>query len=260
MTLSARRLAVYALETKYEFLKQFRLPVAILFNFGFPVMFYTVFGLIFGRQTSSGGASYAAYYIATYGAFGVISSALFGIGVGMAMERGQGWMLLKRASPMPVEAYVIAKLAVSVLAAALIVILLTTCGVVLLGLRVDPLVWARLFAAMVIGALPFSALGLAIGCWAGPNSAVAISNLINIPMALVSGLWIPLNLPFMPAFVRQIAVFSPAYHYSQLALATVGEALDGSAVGHALVLLGFATLCVVLAYVGYRRDEGKTYG
>jgi hypothetical protein len=53
MTLSARRLAVYALETKYEFLKQFRLPVAILFNFGFPVMFYTVFGLIFGRQTSS---------------------------------------------------------------------------------------------------------------------------------------------------------------------------------------------------------------
>jgi ABC-2 type transport system permease protein len=256
MTLAVRRLAIYALETKYEFLKQYRLPAAIIFNFGFPVMFYTVFGLIFGRMTSSGGGSYATYYIATYGAFGVISSGLFGIGVGMATERGQGWMLLKRASPMPVEAYVIAKLAVSLLAAALIVLLLTACGVALLGLRPDPFVWTRLFATMVVGALPFSALGLAIGCWAGPNSAVAILNVINIPMALVSGLWIPLNLPFMPAFVRQIAVFFPAYHYSQLALATVGQGLEGSALGHWLVLLGFTTICVVLAYAGYRRDEG----
>jgi ABC-2 type transport system permease protein len=260
MTSPLRRLTVYARETKYEFLKQFRLPAAIVFNFGFPVMFYAVFGLIFGRQAASDGASFATYYIATYGAFGVISTALYGIGVGMAMERGQGWMLLKRASPMPVEAYVIAKLAVSLLAAGLIVILLTTCGIALLGLRPDPVVLARLFATMVIGALPFAALGLAIGCWAGPNSAVALVNLINIPMAIVSGLWIPLNLPFIPAFVRTTAEFFPAYHYSQLALATIGANLPGSAIGHWLVLLGFGTVCVVLAYAGYCRDEGKTYG
>ena len=125
-------------------------------------------------------------------------------------------------------------------------------------MRPDPFVWTRLSSLMmVVCALPlWCCLDSLLGCWAGPNSAVAILNVINIPMALVSGLWIPLNLPFMPAFVRQIAVFFPAYHYSQLALATVGQGLEGSALGHWLVLLGFTTICVVLAYAGYRRDEG----
>ena len=40
----------------------------------------------------------ATYLLATYATFGVIGAALFGFGVGVAVERGQGWMLLKRAS------------------------------------------------------------------------------------------------------------------------------------------------------------------
>src|SRR5688500_3022950 len=91
---------VYALEAKYELLKVARMPGFAIPSIAFPVMFYSLFGLVFGGR-GLGGINMATYLVATYGAFGVIGAALFGFGVGVAVERGQGWLVLKRASPMP---------------------------------------------------------------------------------------------------------------------------------------------------------------
>jgi ABC-2 type transport system permease protein len=225
---------------------------------GFPLMFYTVFGLLFGRGAGGGNGTFALFYIATYGAFGIVTAALYGFGVGVATERGQGWMLLKRASPMPYAAYFLAKLAMSFVSATAIVLLLTASGVLFMGVRVSPVAWCEMAVLLILGVTPFCALGLAIGYWMGPNSSVAAVNLVSMPMAMLSGLWIPLNV--LPTFVRSIARFLPAYHYSQLALATIGQNQPGSIAGHVLMLLGFSILCLALAYAGYRRDEDKTYG
>jgi ABC-2 type transport system permease protein len=251
-------LRIYALEAKYECVKQLRLPTQLIFSMGFPLMFYTVFGLLFGRGGGAGSGSFALFYIATYGAFGIVTAAMYGFGVGVATERGQGWMLLKRASPMPYAAYFIGKLAMSLVSAASIVALLTASGVLVMGVRVSPIAWCEMAALLILGVTPFCVLGLVIGYWMGPNSAVAAVNLVSMPMAMLSGLWIPLNV--LPAFVRSIARFLPAYHYSQLALATIGQNQPGSIAGHVLALVGFTILCLSLAYAGYRRDEDKTYG
>ena len=63
-------------------------------------------------------------------------------------------------------------------------------------------------------------MGLAIGYFAGPNSAPAAINLIYLPMSFCSGLWVPYM--FLPKLVRQIALALPPYHLSQLALGMVG--------------------------------------
>ena len=111
----------YALEAKYEFLKLLRMPGYAIPSIAFPAMFYLLFGVMFGRGTV-GGLSMATYLIATYGAFGVIGASLFGFGVGVAIERGQGWMMLKRASPMPPMAFFAAKLAMCTIFAAAVVL------------------------------------------------------------------------------------------------------------------------------------------
>ena len=80
-------------------------------------MFYLLFGVVFGTRHGRR-RTMATYLIATYGAFGVIGAALFGFGVGVAIERGQGWMMLKRASPMPPMAFFAAKLAMCAIFAA----------------------------------------------------------------------------------------------------------------------------------------------
>jgi ABC-2 type transport system permease protein len=253
-----RRFRIYAREARYECVKQLRMPTQIVFAMGFPLMFYTAFGLLFGRSGGADSAMYGLFYIATYGAFGVISATLYGFGVGVANERGQGWMLLKRASPMPPEAYFIGKLAMSMLSAAVIIVLLTISGLLLLHVRVAPLAWCEMALVMVAGIAPFCALGLAIGYWVGPNASVAVVNLINMPMAILSGLWIPFSV--LPAFVHDIALYLPTYHYAQLALYMIGQDRSESNLGHLLVLVGFMACCLALAYAGYRRDEDKTFG
>lgn len=248
----------YALEAKYEFLKQVRMPAYALPAITFPVMFYLLFGIMFGGARSAGPTTVATYMLATYGAFGVIGSALFGFGVGVAVERGQGWMTLKRATPMPPLAYFVAKLAMAATFAGIIVVLLSLTGVVFGGVRLPAAAWARLFGTLLLGAVPFCAIGLALGYFAGPNSSPAIVNLIYLPLSFASGLWIPIEM--LPATIKNAAPWLPPYHLGQLALAAVGAGRGGAAWAHALALVGFALIGLGVALIGYRRDEDQTWG
>lgn len=249
---------IFWLEARYELAKVSRLPAFAIPSIVFPVLFYAFFGLSFGGGRSAGPVSMATYLLATYGAFGVIGAALFGFGVGVAIERGQGWMLLKRASPMPPLAYFTAKIFMALVFGTIIVGLLYALGVLFGGVRLSGGEWGRLFAVHALGAFPFCAMGLALGYWSGPNSAPAIVNLIYLPMAFASGLWIPL--PALPAFFRALAPWLPAYHYAQLALDVVGAGAGRAASRHLLYLACFTVLCLLAAWLGYRHDEGETYG
>ena len=95
---------IYRTEAFHEFLKLIRVPMFAVSTLVFPLMFYVIFGITFADETA-GGVGVTTYMLATYGAFGVIGAALFGFGASIATERGQGWMRLKRVSPMPPLAY-----------------------------------------------------------------------------------------------------------------------------------------------------------
>jgi len=249
---------IYRMELKSEFLKMFRMPAYVIPTLAFPLVFYLFFGIAFGGSKKVGeSTTMAAYLIATYGAFGVIGASLFGFGVGVAIERGQGWLQVKRASPMPVAAWFAAKIGMALLFSAIIVLALFALGNTLGGVDFAWSVWPRLFAILVLGALPFCAMGLMLGYFAGPNSAPAIVNLIYLPMAFASGLWIPVQM--LPKFMQAIAPALPPYHFAQLALQQIGAA-KGPALPHVLALVAFTIAFLGLATIGYRRDEGKLYG
>jgi ABC-2 type transport system permease protein len=249
--------AITVAETRAELTKLARLPAYVIPTLAFPLAFYAFFGLAFGPGRSFGDLTVSAYLLATYGAFGVIGCALFGFGVSVAVERGQGWLLVKRASPMPPIAYVVAKMLTCMAFAATVAGLLFLLGATFGAVRLPPQTWALLFATLVLGAIPFCAIGLAIGSFVRPNSAPAIVNAIYLPMSFLAGLWIPLEgLP--PALVR-IAPFLPTYHLGQLALGALTPG-HGSALGHVLVLAGWTIAGATAAAYGLRNDEGRTYG
>jgi len=252
-----RLLRIYALEARYEFLKVLRLPAYAIPTLAFPTLFYAMFSFAFGGQ-SLGGASMSAYMLATYGTFGVIGAALFGFGVGIAIERGQGWLLLKRASPMPAGAYFAAKVAMALLFAGIIVGSLFALGALMQGVRLPAGTWLSLGAILVSGAMPFCAMGLAFGTWCGPNSAPAVVNLVYLPMAFGSGLWVPVQV--LPGLLKDLAPWLPPYHLAQLALKTLGADMGRPAAGHVAALAAVTAISLAAAWAGYRRDEGKTYG
>jgi imidazolonepropionase-like amidohydrolase/ABC-type multidrug transport system permease subunit len=253
-----RQLRLYVLEARYEVLKLWRLPAFVIPTVTFPALFYALFGLAFGGGRAMGTVGIGQYLLASYGAFGVIGAALFGFGAGVATERGQGFLLLKRATPMPPLAYFVAKLVMSALFAAVILGLLAALAVPFAGVRLSAGTWASLTATLVLGAIPFGALGLVVGYTCGPNAAPAVCNLIHLPAAFLSGLWIPL--PALPRAVRAAAPFLPQYHFGQLALRCVGAGSGGSAATHVLALFGFTLAALAVAVLAYRREEDGMRG
>lgn len=247
-----RTLAIFAKEAKYDFLGRLRLPVYSVSTILFPVMFYVLFGLLLNRGQNNNGVSVSTYLMASYGTFGVMGASLFGFGVGVAMERGLGWLEVKRASPMPPAAYFTAKVVTSITFSAIIVLLLITLGVLFGGVHFTAVEAIQLFATLVVGAVCFCAMGLAIGSFAGPNSAPAVVNLLYLPMSFASGLWIPINL--LPTFLQKLAPALPPYHLGQLALAAVGAG-RGTVQNHCGALLGFTLIFLGIARIGFQRDQ-----
>ena len=140
----------------------------------------------------------------------------------------------------------------------LLLLTILVLGIAFGGVRMPLVQMAKLLGTLVAGSLPFSAMGLAIGYFAGPNSAPAAINLIYLPLSFCSGLWVPYM--FLPKLVRQIALALPPYHLSQLALGTVGAGGQQSTATHWEVLLAFTLICLGVARIGFQRDQGKLYG
>lgn len=254
-----RVLHVYGMEARCEFLKALRLPAYVIPTLAFPLLFYVMFCLVFGSRQMLGSVTVSAYLLASYGAFGVMGASMFGFGVGVAAERGYGWLQLKRASPMPPLAYFAAKALMSMLFSFILTLALFVLAITLGGVRLGFATWVELAVILIAGSIPFCAMGLAIGYFAGPSSAPALVNLLYLPLAFCSGLWIPLN--FLPKFLRQAAPFLPPYHLAQLAREVVGREHWGRAsILHLAALAGFTALFLLLARLGYNRDDVKMYG
>jgi ABC-2 type transport system permease protein len=257
--MNMKMIRIHLLEMKYEFLKALRMPAYSIPTVLFPLIFYVFFNFAFGSKPAPGaGVTMAAYMIATYGTFGVLGASMFGFGVSIAVERGQGWLEVKRTTPMPISAYFAAKMAMASVFSAIIVLGLFTLGFTIGGVHMPIATALAMFGILIGGALTFSSLGLAVGYFAGPNSAAAIANLIYLPMSVLSGLWLPIWA--LPKFIQKIALVLPAYHLSQLALGTIGGAQRGSVMGHVSAMAAATVVFLAVAYLGYRRDEGKMYG
>lgn len=252
-----RLLNIHVKEIKYEFLKLLRLPAFAIPTLLFPLMFYLFFGVGLGKH-DVGNVKMAAYLVATYGAFGVIGVSLFGFGVIIAVERGQGWLETKRTTPMPISAYFISKIAMAMLFSTIIVVSLFALASLLNGIHLSLVQMLSILGVLVPGAITFSALGLAIGYFAGPNSASPIVNLIYLPMSFLSGLWVPIWV--LPKPIQTIAFFLPPFHFSQLALRVLGAGRTGSVLVHVTAMLIATAIFALVAWIGFRRDEGKMYG
>jgi ABC-2 type transport system permease protein len=249
--------AIYWKETKYEFLKRLRVRNFAVFALGFPLMFYILYGLMLptGRVA---GLSTATYLLATYGTFGVMGICLFGFGVALAIERGQGWLDLKQASPMPVAAYFTAKVATCVVFSVVLVILLLSLGLGFGHVQLSPLALAGLAGTLILGAIPFAAFGLLLGYLANANSAPSFINMIYLPLSFCSGLWMPIQM--LPNSLQHVAHFLPPYHLSQLALYVIGASDSGDYWLHWEALGGFTLLFLGLARLAYGRDESHKNG
>jgi ABC-2 type transport system permease protein len=248
-----RKLAVYGKETKYEFLKLLRAKSFSLAVIGFPLMFYILFGLA-NRHAVDGGVSVAKYMLGGYACFGLIGAALFGIGVGLSSELNSGWLELKRASPMPVPAYLFAKCASALAFGVIIVSVLTGVGVAFGGVTLTGIELVKMLGVTLAGSVSFASMGLLLALLMPANAAPGLVNLIYLPMSYMSGLWVPLK--YMPHWLQHIAPLLPTYHLAQLMVGVYGYQESGSSLmSHWNALAGFTLVMLGLFWLVFQRKE-----
>jgi ABC-2 type transport system permease protein len=251
---SLRRTArIFLTEIRFGVLGALRTRAFSLSAIGFPLMFYVLFGLLMNRGEQIGSVSAAKYLLGGYAVFGALGSAIFGIGVGVAMEINAGWLELKRASPMPPLAYICAKCAMAVVFSLIIVSALTALGIGFGHVHLNLGEFARIAGLAAAGAIPFSCLGLAMAFLVPPNAAGGVANLVYLPMSFLSGLWVPLQ--FLPHALRVIAPAMPTYHLAQLMYRSLGAPNVGSPTGHWLALLGFSLVMIGVTRIAFQRRE-----
>jgi ABC-2 type transport system permease protein len=248
-----RYLRIFLMEVRYEFVRLLRTRAFSLSVIGFPVVFYLFFGLIMNRGQLIGGVSVAKYMLAGYAVFGMVGAALFGIGGGLATELGTGWLDLKRASPMPPLAYLLAKCCSAAAFGVIIVSLLTVLGVTVAHVSITASEFARLIALTVVGTIPFACIGIVIAMLVPFNAAPGVINMIYLPMSFCGGLWIPIMM--LPHIMQKFALLLPTYHLSQLTLSVFGYASAGSATSHWLGLIGFTLIMLGIAAIAFRKLE-----
>ncbi|HJR74345.1 MAG TPA: ABC transporter permease [Luteimonas sp.] len=244
---AGRVLQAYLQEARTECLRYLRSPSFMLPILLFPLVFYTMFGIVLSKSSSPDAPR---FLLAAYGTFGVMAPGLFGFGMSLALERDNGLMTLKRALPMPPAAYLLGKMAMAMLVAAIIMALLLALATFAGQVRLEPAQMARLFATDVLGVLPFCAMGLLLGTLVKGHGAPAVVNLLYLPMAFLSGLWFPLSV--LPKFLQQLAPLWPSYHLNALSQSAVGFD-TGAGWPHALILLGFTAGFLLLAARRLRR-------
>ena len=232
--------------TRSSFLSLWRMPAYSLPTILFPVGFYVFFGLVLNPGL-------AQWMLSTFGTFGVMGTALFAFGVSVSIERSQGWWLLLRAAPTPFAAVLAGKLATVVVFSLMILLSMAWLAAIFAGVRLETGQWLALVGVLILGAVPFSLLGLALGLWLSPNAAPAVINVIYLPLAILSGLWVPISQ--LPGLLQSLALWLPPYHLAGLALHVSGTQA-GPSVQHVAALLAFTLFSVVLAALAWRRFKG----
>jgi ABC-2 type transport system permease protein len=242
-------LNIYRLESKFEWLKSIRNPSFALPVILFPALFYIFFGVLMNQHDPQA----ATYLLCSYGTFGIIGPALFSFGAGLAIERGQGWLDIKDASPMPGAAQIVSRLLVSMAFSVMVLMSLGLVAFIFTDVSLSLSQVLTLSTILVFGGLPFCLLGLTLGLLLKAESAPAVVNLIYLPMSFLSGLWIPISM--LPKFLQSFAEFLPPYHLSQLALKVVGLDAGGSVVKHIVILAIFTVIFFALAIMAFNKKN-----
>jgi ABC-2 type transport system permease protein len=238
--------------TRYELLRTLRNRRFFLLSLGFPLILYFVI-VSPNRHVHNfdgSGISFALYYMVGLASFGTMS-AMLSSGARIAAERAVGWNRQLRISPLSTRSYFRAKVVTGYMMALISLLALYLAGTSL-GVRLGASEWLEMTGLILVGLIPFAALGIMIGHLLTPDSiGPAMGGGISL-LALLGGTWFPIT---GHGFLHDITQLLPSYWLVQASHVAVG--------GHAwpakgwIVMFAWTVVLSVLAGRAYRRDTGR---
>ena len=202
-------------EVKTEQLLFWRNRESAFFTFFLPVIFFLVFGSIYGNSTITKEHLRAAPFLeAGMIGYGVASTAFAGLAITMVIRRESGVLKRIRATPLPPATYLLAVLLSTFIVFLVETALIITIGRTLFSVAVPDRPFS-LLVALVIGSVAFAAMGLGLtSVVRSAEGSSAVVNFVYLPMAIISGTFFTPK--EYPGFLRAIADVLPLTYFTKL--------------------------------------------
>ena len=236
---------------RYELIRNVRNRRFLVFTVGFPLALYFLIATPNRNEHDLGGSGISAplYFMVGLAALGTMN-AVVGAGGRIAVERFAGWTRQLRLTPLSPRAYFGTKVAVAYLTALVTIGVLYTAGIAL-GVSMSAGSWLEMTALLLVGLLPFAALGIVIGHLLGVEAVGPTIGGLSGILGFLGGVWFPLG----DGVMRDVAQALPSYWLVQASQVSLGGA-GWSATGW-LVVSGWTVVLSVLAAYAYRRDTQR---
>ena len=233
---------------RYELLRTFRNRRLFILSLAFPLVLYLAIAGPNRHEQSVGSTGIGAplYFMVGLTAFGTMNAVL-GSGVRIAAERAVGWNRQLRLTPLSPRTYFRVKVLTAYCLAAVTVALLYVAGATL-GVHLQAGNWLRMTGFILVGLLPFAALGILLGHLLTTDSVGPAIGGLTALFALLGGVWFPVTSGVM----HPIAEALPSYWLVEAS--HVGLGAHGWGTTGWLVVAAWTVAAAAAARRAYARD------
>jgi ABC-2 type transport system permease protein len=221
-----------------------------ILSLGFPVVLYIV--VVSGNRNETDfagtGLSFALYYMVGMDSWGSMRAVTAG-GARISFERSQGWVRQLRITPLRPRVYFGAKVLGGYALAALSIASIYALGFAF-GVRLSVSSWLLMTVLILVGLVPFAALGIWLGHKLSPDSLGPALGGLTALFALLGGAWGPVVSD--QGALHEVVRLLPSYwlvQASHTALTGRGWPAEGW-----IVVVVWTALFSWLAVQAYRRD------
>jgi ABC-2 type transport system permease protein len=236
-------------------LRQLKNARAIVFTVAVPLIMLIAFGGSYGGSGQVDASTHLPWVVVTtiqvaaYGGMMAALSQAFQI----VTERSIGWNRQLRITPLSGTGYLVSKVVAALALALFSILLIIVASLVLFHPDLAAGSWVLAGLAVWCGVIPFALLGIVIGQFAKPEFAQPLFMVVFMGMAILGGLWIPLQI--FPAWVADVAKAVPSYWLNRVG--QLGALQSGDALTPAIVLALWTLALGALVVWRYRRDAAR---
>jgi len=242
---------VNAVYLKYELLRTLRNRMGFVFSLAFPVVTFLILALSqqqSGFTRRSGGIPPATYYMIGLLGFAGIGAVLSG-GARIAVDRSLGWNRLLLLTPLKPWVYLTSKVVTGYMVAGMSLVAMYAAGIAA-GARAPIDRWVEMTALVLIGLIPFAAMGIWIGHATNADAVGPFMGGSMMLFGMLGGAWFPLA-----GWMRALGEYLPSYWMTNAGHVATG---GGSWPAKGWLVVGcWAAVLGVLAVRAFRADTKR---
>lgn len=246
----------FLFQSKMNMLRQLiRKPLSVIFALIFPVFFYILYTKIFTFPLPEAALKiWNIDYLLAMIIYGVLITAISNTAGALLEDHLNHFDLFVDLSPAPKWQYYLSMILIYFPFYLFLMIMLGGVAFFINNVQLGMGQWLGLVVIIIGSLIPFSLFGIIISFVGNTTGVNILSNLISFPLAILGGLWWPIET--MPEWLQVIGRMLPSYFAANLGRKWVYEGLvDGySILGLIIWSLSLILVLVIIRLILKRRE------